>query len=63
MPRKTIADAAIELGIDVPGAGMRRWRSELLIARLLRAHACVYRVPAAAMPGQRETDSAPQPAV
>jgi hypothetical protein len=46
--RKTIADAATELGIAVPAAGMRRWRAEVLIARLTHAHARGYHVPAAA---------------
>lgn len=50
MRRKTIADAATELGMDVPGAGMRRWRAELLVARLSRAHAKGYKVPDAAVP-------------
>jgi hypothetical protein len=51
--RKTIADAAVELGIELSGANMRRWRAEVIIARQMRRYTANYRIPDAAKPPQQ----------
>ena len=46
--RKTVADAAAELGVSAASANMRRWRAEVLIARLMWRHTKGYDIPNAA---------------
>jgi hypothetical protein len=51
--RKTVADAAAELGIEPGVANMRRWRAEVLIARLMWRYRRWYKFPDAAAPPEQ----------
>jgi hypothetical protein len=60
--RKTVADAAAELGLDpISSAHMRRWRIEVLIARLLWPLSRQYPIPDAVLRSMTTEAATPDP--